>query len=110
MTTRDFAMYHDQAGIISPQDTFVAIMQALEDLPYKSRREVVDGSIEIFPLYRRGKLYGALQHAESDFYAKRDGEKEKLRSQSKSTILWLRQDNRWLMSKVVSYDHQKSEE
>ncbi len=106
MTTEDFVMYHDQAGVISPQDAFVEIMQALEDLPYTSRRKLKEGSLEVFPLYDRGELYGAVQHAESDFYAKKEGEEEKLRSRSKSTILWIYQEEKWLMSKVLSYDHQ----
>ncbi len=105
LTAEDFEMYHDKQGILSPKKKFVSAMKSLGDMNYKATRELVEGSLEVFPLRRNGEIYGAIENAVSKFYGKEEGKPKYLTSTSKVSILWLKENNQWLMKRVFSYDH-----
>ena len=106
LVSEDMEFYHDQSGITSSKADFIAGTEnGLCKLPYKARRELVDGSLQVFPMYNNGELYGAMQTGEHRFYAKYPDKEEMLTSVAKFTHLWLLENGEWKLSRVLSYDH-----
>ena len=107
LTSDDFEFYHDQGGFNNSKESFLESMKALCRLSYKPRRELVKGSLQAFPLYQNGKLYGAIQTGEHRFYALEEGKPEYLTSTAKFTTIWMKEDDGvFRMKRVLSYDHQ----
>jgi hypothetical protein len=107
LATDDIEFYHDQGGATYSKEDFINGMKSLANLSYKARREVVPGSIEVFPMKKNGELYGALLKGEHNFYAKEPNDKpEYFTSKAKYTVLWILIEDKWRMSRIYSYDHQ----
>jgi len=105
----DLEFYHDQSGITQSKEAFMDVMQNGICSPTnktKSRRELVEGSLEVFPLYNNGELYGALQNGEHRFFESYDGTKETAGSIARFSHLWIQEDEKWTLKRVISYDHQ----
>ncbi len=104
----DLEFYHDQGGITNSKKQFMEIMNNGICNPTnktKSRRELVKGTLEVFPLYQNGELYGALQSGEHRFFESYNGQQETKGSIAKFSHLWLKDDNNWILKRVISYDH-----
>ncbi|MGV6832687.1 MAG: nuclear transport factor 2 family protein [bacterium] len=108
LIAEDFEFYHDQGGISQSKAEFLKIMSdgiCRKDNPVKSRRELVEGSLKVFPLYREGQLYGALQTGEHRFFESYNGAPETKGSIALFSHLWLLKDNQWQVARVISYNH-----
>ena len=101
----NFEFYHDEAGIISSKESFITTIRALAKLPYKPRRALVEGSLEVYPLTKKGKLYGAVQNGQHQFFATEPGKPEYITSIATFSHLWLLENGKWKLSRVLSYDH-----
>ena len=102
-----FEFYHDKAGVTSTKSAFIAgIREGLCTLPYKPRRQVVESSLEVYPLEKDGVLYGAIQMGEHHFYAVEKDKPEHLTSTAKFTHVWLLENGGWKLSRGLSYNHQ----
>lgn len=106
--TEDFEFYHDQSGIIPSKEIFLngtkkGLCNAMNSS--KSRRELVHGSLSVYPLYNKGILYGAIQKGEHQFFETQEGQSEHKASIAKFTHLWVKTDNNWQIKRVLSYDH-----
>lgn len=111
LATEDIEFYHDQGGATFTKQEFINGMKNLGTLSYKARRELVDGSIEVFPMHKNGELYAVILKGEHRFYAKEPNDKpEYVTSTAKYTVLWVLQNNEWKMSRIYSYDHQTPDE
>lgn len=107
LTTDDLEFYHDQNGIINSNTEFEKIMAngiCKKDNPYKPRRELVEGSLKVFPLYKNGILYGAIQYGEHKFFERFEG-KEIAGSTALFSHLWILENNQWKIKRVYSYNH-----
>ena len=107
LLAEDLEFYHDKGGITNSKDAFIKVMNngiCKENNPYKSRRELIKGSLEVFPLYENNVLYGALQKGEHRFFEMHKG-KEAPGSFAKFTHLWLKEGDQWILKRVISYDH-----
>ncbi len=107
-TTDDLEFYHDKSGVLNTKEAFIKVMTqgiCQKDTPYKSRRELVKNSLQIFPLYNNGKLYAAIQNGSHRFFEKFNGE-EKAGSVAKFSHLWILENNQWKIKRIYSYDHQ----
>ncbi len=107
LVSEDFEFYHDQSGIISSKEAFIAgTREGLCRMNYQPIRKLVDGSLQVFPLKNNGRLYGAVQSGEHRFYAKYpDREEAELTSGAQFTHLWLLEDGEWKLARVLSFDH-----
>lgn len=106
LATDDIEFYHDQGGATYTKQAFIDGMKSLGNLSYKARREFVEGSLEVFPMYKNGELYAAILKGEHNFYAKEPNDKpEFFTSNAKYTVLWILVDEEWKMSRIYSYHH-----
>ena len=105
LISEDFEFYHDQSGITDSKEAFIEGIRGLCALPYKPRRELEAHSLEAFPLYNQGKLYGAIQTGTHRFYAKEKDKDEYLTSTAKFTHLWILESGEWRLKRVLSYHH-----
>ena len=108
LISEDFEFYHDKGGITNTKAAFIqAFKEGLCNSPstYQSRRELVEGSLEVFELKNNGEVYGAIQQGIHRFFEKSAGEPETAGNVARFTHLWLLEDNKWKLSRSLSYDH-----
>lgn len=103
----DLEFYHDKNGLtLGLNDMITTTKNNLCGNPnYSLRREVVSGSVKVFPLSNSNKLYGAVISGEHVFYVSENGKEARLDGLAKFTHIWTLKDNVWKMSRVISYDH-----
>ncbi len=92
-----FEFYHDKDGIINSRTTFIKTLK--ENLCSSGKnttmRILKEGSLEVFPLYQQGELYGAIQTGKHYFG----------NTVARFTNLWLIENGEWMPTKIISYDH-----
>lgn len=105
--TEDLEFYHDKGGLTTTLSSFMESMKngICSDENRRLRREVVEGSLEIYPI----PGYGALLTGEHVFYVKEKDKKERLAARAKFLHIWRFNNNKWKMSRVISYEHKPSE-
>jgi hypothetical protein len=101
----DFEFYHDQSGLLDSKENFIRNIPNLCNMNYKPTRVLVDGSMEVFPLYSNGDLYGAIQKGVHEFYGEEPGKPKYLTSTAKFTHVWILENGEWKLKRVLSYDH-----
>jgi len=106
--TEDFEFYHDKDSV-SDKARFLKTFTSGICSPtrkYNYRRELIDGSTEIYPLHKNGILYGAIQMGTHRFFEISTDKKEQPGSFAKFTHLWLLKNNDWKLARSLSYNHQ----
>jgi len=108
LTATDFEFYHDQHGVTDTKSAFIESINSIGELPFKTWRTLVEGSMEVFPLYKDNSqgLYGAIQHGGHDFYQQIEGENARKTNTARFTHLWIIEAGEWKLKRVLSYDHQ----
>lgn len=108
--TENLEFYHDKAGLLyNSRQAFLKSNENKfcgEQNGFKLRRELVSGSMTVYPL----SDYGAVQTGVHRFYQTSNGEKEKLVEIGKFTMIWVFKNNEWQISRVISYDHKELKE
>lgn len=98
--------YHDNGGF---QDKKLFLERMKQNIcgntNQKPIRKLVDNSLEVFPLFNNGELYGAIQSGEHRFYIREKNKDDLLGGQAKFTTVWLKKNENWVMSDILSYDH-----
>jgi len=103
----NFEFYHDKGGITLGKAAFLdSIKNGIFNLSYHARRELVPGTLKVYPLEKNGVLYGAIQMGEHRFYALEPGKPEYQTSHALFTHLWLLKDGKWKLARALSYDHE----
>lgn len=108
LLSNNFEFYHDQDSI---QDKALFLKNIRKGLcgstkTYQARRDLVEGSTEIYPLTKNGVLYGALQIGIHQFFEPSPGKKDKFGSTARFTHLWILENGVWKLRRSLSYDHQ----
>ncbi|MFD2561546.1 nuclear transport factor 2 family protein [Aquimarina rubra] len=100
----DFEFYHDKGGLTSGLTKMMSSVENGLCNPEnpRVRREVEEGSVEVFPLNN----YGAIITGEHVFYVSEKGKEERLAEIAKFTHVWQHKNDQWKMTRVLSYDHQ----
>ena len=98
----DFEFYHDKAGLMEGKDTFIEnTKNGLCKSTANIRRVLDRDSLEVFSLHtNNGELYAAIQKGIHHFY-----ENDRKGSTAKFTHLWVLNDKKWTLKRVLSYDH-----
>jgi ketosteroid isomerase-like protein len=104
--TDDVEFYHDKNGLSTSRDALVSAIarrcreQSAGTIP-KLRRELVKGSLEVYPL----NGYGAIQSGVHHFYQSSNG-RERPAEVARFTHIWQYKDGNWKIARELSYDHQ----
>ncbi len=98
--TKDLEFYHDVGGLTNYAQNLESIRNRCNSAN-KVRRELVKGSLEVFPI----KNYGAIEIGQHRFYYTEVGKKEKLDGTYRFTHIWVHKNNEWQISRVISFDH-----
>ncbi|WP_316834374.1 nuclear transport factor 2 family protein [Pedobacter nutrimenti] len=96
----DLEFYHDKGGLSHYADNMENFEKHFKDLANFSRRELVEGSQQVYPL----NGYGALETGVHRFYTKIDG-KEQLTATANFIDIWHLDNGAWKLSRIISYDH-----
>ena len=99
--TEDVEFYHQKHGVLTNRKSVMAALSTslCGDKNNKVRRELVEGSLKVYPI----ENYGALVVGEHRFFLTQAGQTEKLDGIGMFTNLWQFKDGEWRMSRVFSY-------
>jgi ketosteroid isomerase-like protein len=99
MVTDDLEFYHDKTGLAVGKKVFTDAIK--NNICGKVRRELVKGSLEVYPL----KGYGAVEIGVHRFYHPGSQDHDVV-GEAKFIHLWQYKDGAWKVSRVISYDHE----
>lgn len=103
----DLKFFHDQGGFQDKDIFFDRVKKSIcSGSEKKPIRKVDTNSLEVFPLYNNGELYGAIQTGIHNFYLREQNKEDKWSSTAKFTHVWILDNGIWKISEVLSYDHQ----
>lgn len=107
LISEDLEFYHDQGGLTTNKEDFLKnVRNNICSSPDKKPiRKLDPESLQVFPLYQNGKLYGAIQQGRHDFFIKEPGKELYQTSTALFTHLWLLKEGKWILKRVLSYDH-----
>ncbi len=108
LLSENLEFLHDKDGISDKKEFLYNLRNGLCGSPgtYQSRRELLKGSTEIYPLYNNDTIYGAIQVGTHRFYETIAGKKERFASSAKFTNVWLLENGEWKLTKSLSYGHE----
>ncbi|WP_400078166.1 nuclear transport factor 2 family protein [Winogradskyella sp. R77965] len=112
LMTEDLEFYHDKGGITNSKDEFVTTMKngiCRKDNPEKVYRFLVEESLDVFPMYNNGELYGALQNGKHFFSTDASMTYTKSDNYALFSHLWIIEDGEWKIKRVISYNHTSKE-
>ena len=100
----NFEFYHDVGGIQDKAGFIEAIKNNLCSNPGVNKRNLVESSLQVFTLNNNGQLYGAIQKGKHKFQQKING-KFKTVGIADFTHLWILENKKWKLKRVLSYNH-----
>ena len=105
----DLRFYHDQGGFQNKAQFLENTANNICGSPaQKPIRKIAPESLEVFPLYTSGKIYGAIQTGVHHFYIREKDKKDLWTSTARFTHLWILENENWKLTEVLSYDHQST--
>lgn len=103
----EFTFFHDQSGITAGKSNFlVSIKDGLCKSGFKAFRQLIPNTVQVYPLFEDGAIYGAIQTGIHTFYEVESDESLYMTSSARFTHVWLLINGSWKLSEVLSYDHQ----
>lgn len=100
----NFEFYHDVAGIQNKKEFLSAIKNNICTNPGNFSRQLVKNSLEVFELKNNGELYGVIQEGKHTFQEKNNS-KMKTFGIANFTHLWILENKKWKLKRVLSYNH-----
>lgn len=107
LLSENLKFYHDKDGISDKAKFLFDLKNGLCKNPEtrQVKRFLVKESTEIFPLYKNGTLYGAVQNGEHLFSEKRESQA----GIAKFTNVWQLENGDWKLATSFSFDHKPFE-
>jgi len=107
LVSDDLEFYHDKGGPTYGKEAFGKSLanNLCGNKDFHLRREAVAGTVHIFPMKSKDTIYGAILSGDHVFYINETGKKEFKDGLAKFTHLWVIRDGRWVMKRILSYDH-----
>lgn len=108
--TEDFEFYHDRGGFTDGREAFLKPTRENCDkrdpsAAQYSKRILIDGSLEVYPLKKDGEIYGAIQHGVHRFEFLNEKNEYQKGDIAKFTHVWMLIDGEWKIKRELSYDH-----
>ncbi|WP_271767798.1 DUF4440 domain-containing protein [Aquimarina algiphila] len=105
--SKDLEFYHDQSGVSKTRAQFITEMKKNICLDTKNKflRKLVDNSLEVYPLYENGTLYGAIQNGYHEFYTILSNKTPQKTGIAKFSHVWIKENNNWVLKRILSYNH-----
>ncbi|MEN5306965.1 serine hydrolase [Chryseobacterium cucumeris] len=102
-----FEFYHDKGGFEDRKNFIIDFKNGLCKSPetYQLKRVLVDKSTEVYPMFKDGKIYAAIQNGDHLFYEKMGNQAEKLVGEAKFTHLWILENGEWKLKNSLSFNH-----
>lgn len=97
MVSDDLEFYHDKTGLAVGKQVFIEAIK--NNICGKVTRELVAGSLEVYPLAN----YGAVEIGVHRFHHPGDPGNV---GEAKFVHIWHNKDGKWVVTRVISYDHQ----
>ncbi|MDN3692089.1 class A beta-lactamase-related serine hydrolase [Chryseobacterium tructae] len=109
--SNNFEFYHDKGGFSDKKKFLTDFKNGLCKAPdiYRAKRVLIDKSTQVFPMYKDGKVYAAVQNGDHLFYEKEGRQAEKLVGEAKFTNFWLLENDDWKLARSLSFDHHAKE-
>ena len=106
--TPDVEFYHDKGGLTIGIDNVMENTKRnlCSNNAFRLRREVVAGTVKVYPLTKSDIIYGAIISGEHIFYVLEKDKPARLDGHAMFTHVWLLKDKSWKMARVLSYGHQ----
>ncbi|WP_073552402.1 serine hydrolase [Elizabethkingia meningoseptica] len=103
-----FEFYHDKDGVADKNKFMADFKKGLCRTPdtFQAKRVLLKNSTEIYPMYKDGKLYAAIQNGTHQFFEKEINQPEHFGSTAKFTHLWMLENGNWKLFRSLSFDHQ----
>ena len=102
----DLEFLHDKSGASRHDDFLQSFSTGLcGRVGYQSTRQLIPGTLQVFPLRNKGQLYGAVQMGEHEFYETTTGQAPRYGSRARFVHTWLLVEGRWKLYRVLSFDH-----
>lgn len=96
----DVEFYHDLGGVTWTREVMIA--QTRANVCGKFQRELVPGTLKVWPI----NGYGALARGEHRFcHYKSGGNTHPCEGRAEFTILWRKHDDKWTITRAFSYGH-----
>lgn len=107
LLSNNLKFYHDKDGISNKTKFLTDLKNGIcnNQTNRQVQRFLVKESTEIFPLYKNGVLYGAIQNGEHKFSEKRESQG----GIAKFTNVWQLENGEWKLTTSFSFDHQTDE-
>ena len=107
LLTDSFEFYHDKGGFADKKKFITDFKNGLCKSPetYQLKRALIEKSTEIYPMYKDGKIYAAIQNGDHEFYEKIEKQAEKLVGEAKFTHLWILENGEWKLKNSLSFNH-----
>jgi Domain of unknown function (DUF4440) len=97
MVSDDLEFYHDKTGLAVGKQVFIEAIK--NNICGKVTRELVAGSLEVYPLAN----YGAVEIGVHRFHHPGDARNV---GEAKFIHIWHNKDGKWMITRVISYDHE----
>ena len=94
----DLEFYHDKTGLSVGKPVFIESIK--KNICGKVTRELVPGSLEVYPL----NTYGAVEIGSHRFHHPGAPDHDVV-GEAKFVMLWQNKDGDWKLTRVISYDH-----
>lgn len=105
---QDFQFMHDQNGLQNREAFFKGFEESIcSNENYKPIRKLVEGSLIVYPLKNEGKLYGAVQMGQHEFFIAEPNKELRFTANGKFIHTWLLEGEKWKLYSGISYDHQQ---
>ena len=107
LMSEDLEFYHDQGGLTISRAANIEEMRKglCSTSENKYLRELVKGSLEVYPLKDGKQIYGAIQMGIHRFYFNNNGKKGEFESIARFTHVWTLVEGKWQLKRVLSYNH-----
>lgn len=109
LISEDIEFFHDKNGLINTKERVVESLKKLvkkkNTTTYSITRQLVKNTLEVYEIHG----FGAMQTGVHQFIETNDGKSISI-TQAKFIHIWKKQYDNWVVTKVISYDHQPIKE